>query len=264
VLRQFVKPVLSKVGYRLVPVDSVVVCNPGRPELPGWFAGHGDGLLTMHRPAYLDDPAFLKVLDHLAGNKAFMAPGLDDYPVFRLYIVWQLAQACRSVPGDYVEFGTFRGGNAYAILASTQRCAREKRLFLYDAFMGIPEQGLTPNELKSGMAGRYKDTSVERVLQLLAPHAGRATLRPGFIPATLSDDGPGAIAFMHVDLNAAAPTRAALEWAHPRWSPGGVCVLDDFLWAGYEDQRRYVEDFFAARQLEIVGLPTGQGIVINR
>jgi hypothetical protein len=68
---------------------------------------------------------------------------------------------------------------------------------------------------------------------------------------------------MHVDLNLSAPTLQALEWAFPRWSVGGICVLDDYLWAGYEDQKQVVDEFFRNKGLPIVGLPTGQGIVIR-
>lgn len=45
---------------------------------------------------------------------------------------------------------------------------------------------------------------------------------------------------------------------------GGICLLDDYLWQGFEDQRRLVDEFFEQQQLTIIALPTGQGIVLNR
>ena len=69
---------------------------------------------------------------------------------------------------------------------------------------------------------------------------------------------------MHVDLNLAQPTIDALEWAYPRWSSGGICLLDDYLWEGYEDQRTTVDEFFRVKKLAVVSLPTGQGVVINQ
>ena len=68
---------------------------------------------------------------------------------------------------------------------------------------------------------------------------------------------------MHVDLNASSVTLHALVWAYPRWSFGGICLLDDYLWDGYEDQRRCLEDFFGQKHQQILGLPTRQGIVLN-
>jgi hypothetical protein len=160
-----------------------------------------------------------------------------------------------------VEFGTFRGGTACVLLRATESIAPQKRLYLYDTFAGMTRENLTENEQE--MAGTYTRTSVEFVREALDRHASRAEFKAGFIPSTLDETGPARISFMHVDLNAAVATGHALEWAYPRWSHGGICLLDDYLWGGYEDQRRLLEEFFGGKQRQIIGLPTGQGVVLN-
>lgn len=162
-----------------------------------------------------------------------------------------------------VEFGSYRGGSAYMMLSATQGWTPPRSMYLYDTFSGIPAEGLTTRERESAFEGRFKDTSVDAVMQLMARFAARVQIRAGVIPQSLEVDGPGEIAFMHIDLNAAKPTLDALEWAFPLWSPHGICLLDDYLYKGYEEQRDLVEDFFASKGLEIVGLPTGQGFVVK-
>jgi O-methyltransferase len=231
-----------------------------KPLPRGWYPGFRDGLATLHRPPLLDDKPFTDAVEHICSFKCFGEGGFLDYPVFRLYVVWQLVQASGRAHGDLVEFGTFRGGNAHVILSAQKALGVTRRLFLYDTFSGIPDRDLSAEE--KGLAGRYQQTSVESVNALLG-HDPLVCLRPGVIPDTLTTDGPSRISFMHVDLNVAKPTLDALKWAFPRWEKGGICVLDDYLWSGYEDQRRVLVEFFSSRALVILALPTGQGIVFN-
>lgn len=222
----------------------------------------GDCLITGHVPKYLSDDDFVKALEHITRNEAFKGDA-DSYPKWRLHVVWNAVRSCRHVQGDSVEFGTFRGGNAYIILRSLETASCRRRLFLYDTFNGIPDVELTEEERAKGYVGRYADTSVDRVRELLKDFQDQVEIRQGFIPETLDASGPSAISFVHMDLNSAAPTRHALEWLFPRWQTGGICVLDDYLWEGYEDQRVVVDTFFGDRALAIIPIPTGQGIVIK-
>lgn len=116
---------------------------------------------------------------------------------------------------------------------------------------------------KVGLVGAFNRTSPETVLANLSRFRSQIELRPGAFPESFGNDGPEQISMMHVDLNWAKPTIDALEWSFPRWSHGGICLLDDYLWTGYEDQRIAVARFFHERRLPILALPTGQGIVFQ-
>jgi hypothetical protein len=257
-VKRLVRRSLALRGKKLVPLDSVVV----GPEWRGWRIFERDGVFSKHEPAFSRDPDFLSALEHIRSRELFPPhTSIELQPTYRLAIAWQLSRAAARVEGDMVEFGTFRGGTACAVLRATESIVPHKRLYLYDTFAGISEENLSDHERI--MAGRYTDTSVEFVRETLGRYASRAEFKAGFIPSTLDETGPPRINFMHVDLNAAAATGHALEWAYPRWSHGGICLLDDYLWGGYEDQRQCLEVFFSGKQRQILGLPTGQGIVLN-
>jgi len=251
---------LARRGYKAVPMDAALM-----PRLsPSGKSVHvpGDCLITGHIPKYLSDDDFMKALDYVTRNEAFRGDP-EWYPKWRLHVVWNTVRSCRHLAGDMVEFGTFRGGTAYIMLRSLELASFRKRLFLYDTFSGIPDVELTDAERCNGFVGRYAATSVARVRGLLQHFQGQVEFRTGLIPESLAADGPESISFIHMDLNSAAPTRHALEWMFPRWQTGGICVLDDYLWEGYEDQRVVVEQFFGARAQAIISIPTGQGIVIK-
>lgn len=259
---------LGLAGWKLAPQSSIVL-EPDNDIQDAWYASPVDGMYSKHRSPSLDDKHFQATLAHLHSHQAF--PGLEsatrgETVLSRLYLAYQLAHVSRSIPGELVEFGTYRGATAYCMLAASESPRRDhqgKSIHLFDTFSGIPERGMTEHERQVGLLGAHADTSVASVKRLMDGFADRVVLHPGWIPETLTTDRPDRIAMMHVDLNLAEPTLQALRWAYPRWSPGGICLLDDYLWAGFEDQRGVVESFFRSKGLPIVGLPTGQGIVWN-
>ncbi len=250
---------LAPLGWKLAPQTS--------PTLEGdWYDSPVDGVVSQHRPLSVDDQRFQQAVEHLAQWKAFQrldAVLRGDEVLFRLYLAGQLAVTAGAIPGDYIEFGTFRGATAFCMLHATEPLSNPKSMYLYDTFSGIPSESMSPHEREVGLGGLHRDTSVELVRSSLARYRDRIHIRCGIIPETLDDSGPTQIAMMHVDLNLAQPTLDALHWAYPRWSTGGICLLDDYLWRGFEDQRRCLEQFFREKQLTIIGLPTGQGVVLN-
>jgi O-methyltransferase len=50
---------------------------------------------------------------------------------------------------------------------------------------------------------------------------------------------------------------------YPRLVAGGMLVMDDYGWAGYQDQHELLERFFADRPEELIALPTGQPLVVK-
>ena len=43
---------------------------------------------------------------------------------------------------------------------------------------------------------------------------------------------------------------------------GGIIILDDYGWMAYEDQMTKEKKFFNDKNLKVLELPTGQGMVL--
>jgi hypothetical protein len=43
-----------------------------------------------------------------------------------------------------------------------------------------------------------------------------------------------------------------------------MVVMDDYGFAGYEEQRRVIDEFFLERSEVVIALPTGQALFIKR
>jgi hypothetical protein len=167
-------------------------------------------------------------------------------------------------PANFAEFGVYRGGCTFVILATTE-LAPEQRYYLFDTFEGVPADGrLSETELERGLAGHLADTSTKEVLELLSPWRSRLELCEGNVFDTLEQVETGPLSLVHMDLNGAAATERALEYAYPRLVPGAIIVLDDYGLLKYDGQRRAVDGFFAEKPEQVVALPTAQGLLIKQ
>ncbi len=199
------------------------------------FTFDSDGVATAHYSPFLDDPKFNRLWERV--STAWFGEFWDLR--WRIWILTRCGVQCRALAGSYVEFGVYRGGCSYMVLA-TAGLERDRPYFLFDTYSGVPDEHLTESELEHGLAGELANTS-----------------------ADLAQTETGPIAFCHLDLNASWATQLALDYLYPRLVDGGILVLDDYGWRGYEDQRAVLDAFFAEKREEIIALPTGQALVIK-
>jgi len=227
-----------------------------RPKANPWTC-NADRMATAHLSPFLEDEKFSVLYEEMVTN---WFPGKRIEARWRAWLLTRFARQCQGLEGSFAEFGTYRAGYAFMILA----LSGVERFYLFDTFEGIPSDSLTDNEVERGMAGELADTSPEYVAQLLARWEGRFELVPGDVFETLPRIETGPLSFVPMDLNASAPTQVALEYAYPRLVRGGIMAFDDYGWNEYIDQRLLVEEFFSQQPDEVIALPTGQALMVKR
>jgi O-methyltransferase len=235
-------------------LSNVVIMKP----LYG-FVFNSDGLATAHYSPFLDDRRFNEAYQQVAAS---WLHGRSIDIRWRMWFLTQCAAQCRFLPGSFVEFGVYRGGCAFMIL-TVAGLAENQCFYLFDTFRGVPETNLSKAEKQAGFAGRLADTSLAHVKKALRPWITTTVLVEGDIFDTLQETETGPVAFCHLDLNASAPTKRALEYLYPRLVPSGMIVMDDYGYRGYEEQRGIIEAFFADKPEQTIALPTGQGLVVK-
>ena len=220
------------------------------------YSYEGDGIATWHYSPFLDDEEFQKRYAAVAGTW----PGSDNR--WRLWIMTRCAMHCAALDGSFAEFGVYRGGCAFMIL-SERRPRPGRSYFLFDTFSGIPNSNLTEQEESAGFGGRLSDVSLDEVRERLSPWKDQTKFVVGDVFETLRATETGPLAFVHLDLNASAPTQRALEYVWSRMVPGGIIVFDDYGWAQYSDQKRLIDKFFADKKDGLIAVPTGQAISVK-
>jgi O-methyltransferase len=81
------------------------------------------------------------------------------------------------------------------------------------------------------------------------------------VPDTLPGAGIDRVCYLSIDMNIAWPERKAIEYFWPKLSPGAFVVLDDYGFHGFEEQLHCMNEFARNVGVEILALPTGQGLI---
>lgn len=189
-----------------------------------------------------------------------LGPAHDEVKDFkRTRVMWprlaQLAGFARAavrlgVPGDYAEFGTWRGGTLYIVAETWRRLEQTRELLAFDSFEGLP-----PTAARDGDAlhkGLFSDVDVEEVRAFFAGKGlSRVRLIKGWFDKTIGELDGRALALAHIDCDTYDSTVAVLGRAWNALSPGGFLVVDDYGHPDCPGVMIAIEEFFAKRE-EIV------------
>jgi O-methyltransferase len=169
------------------------------------------------------------------------------------------ARACSGLGGAMAEAGVYAGGSARLIC----EVKGDRPLHLFDVFETLqspseaPPPAATGHDIREHFGSVYAArASVEAVL------AGypNVHIHPGVVPDSAIDVvARDRFSFVHLDLDLAQGTRAALELFHPRMLPGGIILGDDHH---TPPVREAFADYFRGRPDTVIGLPWSQVIVV--
>jgi len=252
-LRSWARRRLASAGY--------VYFKVGSPE---YYAQ--DSLFTTNNDDFRRSPRFRAA--YARGLRA--SCGVDPHIEWRVHVaLWAAGVGVRAA-GDFVECGVNAGFLSSAIMQYLDWAALPKRFHLIDTFQGPVLSQYTAEEISSGRAAMVKDavdrgayvTDLERVAANFSEWPNVALL-PGVVPDVLRSLHIGRVAFLHLDMNCAYPERAALEFFWDSLSPGGVVLLDDYGYFGYDSHRQAIDAVVQQRGADVLSLPTGQGLIMR-
>lgn len=218
-----------------------------------------DGLTTVHNADFMSDPKFSHAY---ARGKSTASWGSADIH-WRIFVACWAAEHAIRLGGDFVECGVNRGGLAMSIIEFTDFTKyRDRRFYLLDTYNGLVDRLLTPVEIASGKRGGGYEECYASVCETFSSIENAILIR-GIVPDTLQQVHSDAIAFLSIDMNCEVPEIAAAEYFWGRIQSGGVIVLDDYGWAGHIRQKLAFDKFASERNVRVLSLPTGQGLIFH-
>jgi len=234
-----------------------------RPSQYALLAGatyHKDGLATVHNSDFLRGGAFGDAYAQALEAGCWVGPWGKGDPQWRTYVACWAAKKGAKLEGDYVECGVFKGGFSRVAMECIGFGNMKNRLFyLLDTYSGIPEACFAQGEKYHDH--RYADSLAEVQRRFAA--FPNARIIQGMVPETLSQVKSDKICYLSIDMNVTAPEIAAAEYFWDRMVPGAVMVLDDYGWRGHEPQMHAFDEFARKRGVEVLPLPTGQGLIFK-
>jgi hypothetical protein len=209
-----------------------------------------DGIATRHNVDFMHEERFQK-----AYRRAVAASGWDYGIPFRVHQALWCSRQAQKVEGDFVELGTGRGFMMSAVLADFHNWETAQRsLHLFDIFKD--------DSSKKNNSQSVYTKSVEDVVANFSEWT-RVKIHHGDIFDTLSKTIIGSVAFLHIDMNRPDPEIYGLRTLWDRLSRGGVVLLDDYAYEGYEPQYKAMNDLSREIGFDILTTATGQGIIIK-
>ena len=230
----------------------------------------GDRMLTLDKTAgFREDAAAADAFAAIRGSIRYDQYDGVETISWRLHtLLWAARRALR-LDGDLVECGVFKGDMSWVLARALNFAAIPKTFYLYDTFAGFPPTQLTAADSPED---RHVRESADRIYKADSNHAAvierfmafpNVRIVQGVVPDSFKVAMPDRIAFLHLDMNSAVAEEAALHALFDRITPGGAVVLDDYGWRQFRRQKDAADAFFAPRGLDVLELPTGQGLVIK-
>ena len=216
-----------------------------------------DGLRTVHNCDFLKDPLFAEAYKR---GKATGSWGDFDIP-WRVYVVCWAAAKGRQLQGDYVECGVNKGGYSLAAMHYVNFAnLPDKKFYLLDTYNGVPKEFLE-EENRALVENRYSDC-YDETRRTFAPFENAILVR-GVVPYDLPEIKAEKVCYLSIDMNSAAPSIAAAEFFWNKMSSGAVMVLDDYGFSMFFRQKLAFDEFARAKNVDVLSLPTGQGLIFK-
>jgi O-methyltransferase len=216
-----------------------------------------DGMACIRNTAVLHEPRFKEAYAIVKASGAWRGCEIR----WRAYVVAWCAQKAAALPGDFVECGVNEGGfSRLAMHCIGFDRMPERTFFLLDTYCGTPPEAYSPGE-DPDIRHTYSE-SYDRAKTMFSGFPNARLIR-GEVPGTLDQITSDRICYLSLDMNVARPEIAAAQRLWDRLVPGAPVILDDYNWIGYEEQKKAFDLFATERGVEVLALPTGQGLIFK-
>ncbi len=225
-----------------------------------------DGVMTIHDQPFSSDPFFINS-KHSARD---LSPDFNYDIDFRLHQgIFAGLYSIRNIGGHFVELGTGNGMVFFTILDYINRSSdlrlKLPKVFLFDTF--LPYKVVDGEQLKkNGKTPVYTESidQVKKNFEKLNLDENLVFVQ-GSLPNSLFNflEQKLDIGFLHLDLNAPEIEIACLDMLWEQILPGGIILIDDYAYIGFEKTTELFKSYFLNKERYILTTATGQGIVIK-
>lgn len=200
--------------------------------------------------------------EYLGVREGFPKSGLPIHD--RKFNLYYLAKAARSVQGDTVECGAFKGEGSFIILKANEGSGKLHHIF--DSFEGLsaPE---AQDEIRTDRTRAWQEHELsvsEDTVRSNLKEFDNIRCYKGWIPARFKDVESNTFSFVHIDVDLFQPTLDSLEFFYPRMNSGGIIVCDDYGFDTCPGAYKAMNEYFEDRRENVVHLTTGQGVLIKQ
>jgi len=216
-----------------------------------------DGLITDHNCDFIRERRFAEAYGLVIGQG--LTGGGSRW---RAYVACWVANWCKMLDGDFVECGVNKGYQSRLVMEYADFTSLSKSFYLLDTFHGLVEKYASPTEKKAGKLESKYGAAYERVLETFRGIPNVVIIK-GPVPDTLKQVKSNKIAYLALDMNCVIPEIEAIKFFWDKLVPGAMVLMDDYGFPGYEELKAAYDEFAMSKGVEVLCLPTGQGLLIR-
>ncbi|MBF0216027.1 MAG: class I SAM-dependent methyltransferase [Candidatus Omnitrophica bacterium] len=225
----------------------------GRPKY------YKSGLMSFKNCDFMKNPNFIKSCE--IGMRQIGAHD-DNFEGWPRHVNLWAAYHARNLRGDFVECGVWKGSNAMSIIQYLDFAGMpDRKFYLFDTFKGLDKDFSTTWEYDR-LAKVYEEDLYDYVRDSFKKYSNVIIVR-GPVPRTLQTVEIGEVAYLSIDMNCVIPEVESIKYFWPKLVPGAIVVFDDYGWGGHEKQKEAIDKVALSLGVEILTLPTGQGLMIK-
>lgn len=262
-LKQLIRSVFR--AAQATPASPAAPATAPVPSVAGprWTYS-ADGFATTHNASFLADRRFQQAYRLGAQSGHRICRPEELHIEWRVYVCCWAAQHALRLIGDFVECGVSTGIVSRAVANYVEFEKHERKFWLIDTFEGIPLAQATVGEQSLAVSKneRHYFDCYDAVRSHFASY-GNVNVIKGRVPEVLPSLQITQVAYLHIDMNIAAPEVAAITHFWNLLAPGAVVVLDDYGSLAHVEQKTALDAFAREHTISILTLPTGQGLMLK-
>ena len=224
-----------------------------------------EGLATRHNCDFMKEELFIEAYN--LGAAAYEGSGsfIEGEKIhWRIHVLCWAASQAKNMEGDFVECGVNRGWFSRAVMHYIDFGKLNKTFYLLDTFEGFCDTYVNEDEKRLGrFSGSFHYRDCYEAVKDTFKEIPNVKIIKGPVPETLDQVDATKICYLSIDMNCVAPEIAAAEFFWDKLVCGGIIILDDYGVEGYHLQKIAFDEFAAKRNLKVLSLPNGQGLIVK-
>ncbi|MDB4270224.1 TylF/MycF family methyltransferase [Flavobacteriaceae bacterium] len=183
----------------------------------------------------------------------------------RKFVLYSLAKSLKNIKGDIVECGVLRGHSSYLMLYAN--IDNNKNFHGFDSFEGLSNPDIN-DKIKNSYSFEWKKNDL-KTPELIAKKnlelfKDRIHLYKGWIPDRFNEVKNKKFSMVHIDVDLYKPTLDSISFFWDKINKGGVLVCDDYGFETCPGAKKAMDLFFESKNMSVIHLTTGQGLVFKQ
>lgn len=205
----------------------------------------------IHDPYHQEEP-FISIRER-ARNRAI---SMISEP--QLFDLLQFIRNTSNIEGDVVEYGSLYGGSGAVIVEAVNYYCKQKKVWLFDSFDGIPD---SKYGLDYHWNGSFSDNSYSAVRDAFKDCSNVNVVQGNIIDT--HNQVPGKISFGYLASDTIESGEILLNFMWPRLSPGGIIAICDYgSFPNAIPLTMYCDKFFEDKKDAFIFHPTKVGLFV--